>query len=466
MLIRSALALINVAPNVQSGCRIVSFPGFPTEVHHGAWLRLRTLVFVRWAAVLGQSLAVAGAIWIFGLTLDYGLASIAIAASVIANMAVTLLTPPTRRMSERVATLMLAFDVVQLGLLLSFTGGLNNPFALLLLAPVTIAATILPLRNTVGLALMSLAMVSAIGLWSLPIRDSGGVVLELPGLFRFGFWLALIIGVLFLAIYARQVATEIREMREALAVTQLALAREQQLTALGGVVAAAAHELGTPLATIKLASSELVDVLRGRGDLVDLYDDAVLIRAQADRCRDILRSMGREGKDDLHLRGAPFETVLREAAEPHLGRGREVSVLVATPGNQPVIQRRPEIIHGLRNLVQNAVDFSVARVAIELSWSEARLSVRIVDDGPGFPPHVLSRIGDPFVHGRRRESAGARPEYEGMGLGLFIAKTLLERSGARLDFANGDGAIVQVDWPAERILAATGALGANPRIEE
>ena len=260
-------------------------------------------------------------------------------------------------------------------------------------------------------------------------------------------------------------------MGEALVATRLALAREQKLTDLGGVVAAAAHELGTPLATIKLVATELMDELRGQ---TALYDDAVLIGAQADRCRDILRSMGQAGKDDLHLRRAPLETVLRDAAEPHMNRGKAVSfvirpALVDDP-RQPAITRRPELIHGVRNLIQNAVDFAKTSVQVEVQWSKTLVSVRIEDDGPGFQSTVIKRIGLPFMHGRRR--VDGRPGYEGMGLGLFIAKTLLERTGASISFANAaaglGGAIVVVTWPRAMVDPDMGAvsepLGQNPAI--
>lgn len=220
-------------------------------------------------------------------------------------------------------------------------------------------------------------------------------------------------------------------MSDALAATQFALSREQKLTDLGGVVAAAAHELGTPLATIKLTSSELIEEL---DDNPELQDDARLIREQADRCRDILRGMGRAGKDDLHLRQAPLSTLVHEAAEPHFDRGKDIRFSEHPAEgdglNQPSVLRKPEIIHGLRNLVQNAVDFAQSKVWIELHWSDDEITVRISDDGNGFPGHLLGRLGDPFM--RRRSShadRGKRPEYEGMGLGLFIAKTLLERTG-------------------------------------
>jgi two-component system, sensor histidine kinase RegB len=437
------------------------------EHERANWVRLRTLVVLRWFAITGQIGAIVVAVGLFQLQMQVGFAAMAIGASVLANLFFTFLSPENRRLSEREAAIILVFDVLQLGVLLYLTGGLNNPFALLIMAPATIAATVLHLRSTVLLGALTIAMITLAANWHLPVFLPDGVEMALPDLFLFGFWTALVIGVVFLTIYARQVTDEMHMMREGLVATQLALAREQKLTDLGGVVAAAAHELGTPLATIMLVSSELADALQ---DQPELAQDAALIRAQADRCRDILRSMGRVGKDDLHLRRAPLETVVLEAAEPHMARGKAIhfavlpdDVLGADDPRQPIILRRPEIIHGLRNLIQNAVDFAATTVEIESTWTDKTIVVRIEDDGPGFPPAVIPRIGDPFVRQRRpSESPYARPGYEGMGLGLFIAKTLLERSGARLSFANGAGAgpadpegargaIVIVEWPRDRL---------------
>ena len=443
-----------------------------TDQKRSNWVRMRTLVILRWFAIAGQILAIAAAIVIFDLQLELGLAAATVSTSVVANLISTFMYPETRRLSEREATLMQLFDLMQLGLLLYLTGGLNNPFAMLILAPVTIAATVLHLRSTILLGALAMASVTALALWNIPMRTSLGTPLELPGLFLFGFWLALITGLIFLSFYARQVTTEIHSMSDALLATQMALAREQKLTDLGGVVAAAAHELGTPLATITLVASELRDELEGQPGL---KEDATLIREQADRCRDILHSMGQTGKDDLHLRQAIIEAVVREAAEPHLNRGKTVLIGAEPFGpeaaRQPLVLRRPEMVHGLRNLIQNAVDFARDTVRIDISWSASFITVRITDDGAGFPGSLIGRIGDPFMRGRRAANGDARPGYKGMGLGLFIAKTLLERSGASLTFANGgnrrsgQGAIVVVEWPRTRIehLAEDG-LGENQPI--
>ena len=421
------------------------------------WVRLRTLLRVRWFAIAGQSAAIIIAVQGYGLQMQTGYAVAVIGMAIIANLYFSSVYPETKRLSEPEAFFMLIIDIFQLALLLYMTGGLTNPFAVLILAPVTIAATVLQLRSTLTLGMVAITLISLISVWSQPIATADGIVLLLPPLFQFGFWAALVIGIVFLAIYARQVTMEMHTMAEALLATQLALSREQKLTDLGGVVAAAAHELGTPLSTIKLVSTELLEDLDG-----DKHDDVALIREQADRCRDILRSMGRAGKDDLHMRHAPLETVVREAADPHINRGKAVNFSIAPIDEgaliQPSIPRRPEIVHGLRNLIQNAVDFADTSVEITVAWSHDTIIVRIRDDGEGFPASVLSRIGDPFV--RRRRQTNDRPGYEGMGLGMFIAKTLLERSGAKLNFANSrkkgqagwagqamGGAVVNVEWP-------------------
>lgn len=425
------------------------------------WVRLRTLVVLRWFAIAGQVGAIAVATLVYDLQIQTLAAVLTIAASILVNLSFSFLYPENRRLSEREASSILGFDILQLSILLFLTGGLSNPFAVLMLAPVTIAATVLHLSSTLVLGGAAIAVISFLSQVNIPIQNADGIVVALPALFLFGFWVALVIAIVFLAIYARQVTTETQSMGDALLATQLALAREQKLTDLGGVVAATAHELGTPLATIKLVSGELIEDL---SDNPDALEDMQLIREQADRCRDILRSMGRAGKDDLHLHSAPFETVVKEAADPHLERGKQilfdVGPVTGVEQTQPTILRRPEIIHGLRNLIQNAVDFANAQVEIDVTWSDQDLHLRISDDGPGFPSSVLGRIGDPFV-GRKR---GRRPGYEGMGLGLFIAKTLLERSGARLTFTNGRhlapddslaGAIVTVTWPRTRVEQGT-----------
>lgn len=459
-------------------------PDINTSLIHGqersTWIRLRTLILLRWIAIAGQLIAIVVAQSAYNLQLESGLCFFAVGVSAISNLIAMFVFPENKRLTEPENFLMVFFDLLQLAFLLYLTGGLNNPFALLMLGPVTISANMLGLRSALIIGGTAIVLVTLLAEHHLPLMTDQGEILRIPEVFVFGTWIAILIAMVFIGGYSRRVSAEMHSMSDALAATQMALAREQKLTDLGGVVAAAAHELGTPLATIKLTSSELIEEL---ADRPELKEDAQLIGDQADRCRDILRDMGRAGKDDLHLRQAPLGAIAREAAEPHLDRGRiirfEDTPEAETQPQQPSILRKPEVIHGLRNLIQNAVDFSESQVWIDCRWSDDKVSVRIADDGHGFPPQLIGRIGDPFVRRRRLElDRRKRPEYEGMGLGLFIAKTLLERSGAELTFANGShrdddperrGAVVEVVWPRSKIDARTGEtpvpLGLNRPIE-
>lgn len=447
------------------------------------WVRLRTLVLLRWWAIVGQVSALIVAQRLYNLELEIGLCYLAIGVSVISNLVASFIFPENKRLREPETFLVVLFDMLQLGLMLYLTGGLNNPFSILIVGPVIVSATALSLKSTSILGLMAILIVTLLIRLHLPLTTQSGFVLQMPEVFLFGNWVAIVIAVIFLGVYSRWISSEVRAMSEALQATQMALAREQKLTDLGGVVAAAAHELGTPLATIKLASSELAEEL---SDDEDLYSDAILIREQADRCRDILKSMGRAGKDDLHLKRAPLSAVIEEAAEPHADRGKFIDFdhapLNGSEASQPEILRKAEIVHGLRNLIQNAVDFARSTVWIESHWDEQGIVIRIMDDGRGYPPHLLGRIGDPQMRRRGTATDPRRPEYEGMGLGLFIAKTLLERTGADLSFANGSesflnqknlaartGAFVEVSWPrtmleVDKVKDRTG-LGENKPIE-
>ena len=441
------------------------------------WIRLRTLILLRWVAIAGQLAAITVAREMYSLSLEIGLCYLVIGVSASVNLVAVFVFPVNRRLTEPENFLMSLFDLLQLSFLLYLTGGLNNPFAMLMLGPVVISATVMSLRSALMVGAAAIILVSLLAVYHLPLRTEQGFILRIPDVFLFGHWAALVIAVAFMSLYAIRVTTEIRSMAQALTATQMALSREQKLTDLGGVVAAAAHEMGTPLATITLTSAELIEELE---DQVELQEDARLIREQANRCRDILRGMGRAGKDDLLLRQAPLSAVVEEAAEPHLNRGKSIEIDAGPDDTaQPSIMRLPEVIHGLRNLVQNAVDFADRSVWVELDWSEDSISVRILDDGPGYPTHLIGRIGDPFVRNRRSDKDRKdRPGYEGMGLGLFIAKTLLERTGAELRFANGAdsrsgarprGAIVEVVWPRAKLEASSdgpsGYLGMNQPIQ-
>jgi two-component system sensor histidine kinase RegB len=454
------------------------------------WVRLRTLINLRWLAISGQCIAIAVAYYVLDLNLYLGLSVAAIGASVIFNLAATFILPENKRLSQKETTFTLLFDLSQLVILLYLNGGLHNPFAVLILAPVTISATVLQVNATLLVGGVALWAISLLPFFYVPLQLNSGASVELPQLFVAGYWVALFIGILFLGGYARRVTSETFSMSQALAATQMALAREHQLTLLGGVVAAAAHEMGTPLATIKLVAAELAEELQDRPEL---REDAELITSQTDRLREILHDMGRVGKDDLHLKIAPLTAIVQEAAKPHENRGTTIQFLYNGSKEEPHLEkipvalRNPEFIHGIRNLVQNAIDFADSMVWVQTVWSETSVRVVVGDDGPGYPTELLGRIGDPFLSKRKVANTKdvSRPEYEGMGLGLFIAKTMLERTGAELTFTNGTpdgyqlnnqsrtmqvmeeatGAIVNVRWARKDIeVKQSGGFGENQHI--
>ena len=445
---------------------------FP-ESKRGEWIRLRTMIFIRWVAISGQLAAIVTAFQYFELSLNLSLCFFAVGLSALANIVASLLFPESKRLSELENVFMILFDLFQLAFLLFLTGGLNNPFSFLLIAPVVVSAAALKKRSTFIIGSAAVFIVTLLSHFYVPLESLSGKTLTIPDIFLFGNWIAISTGIVFLAFYSTRVTSELNTMSDALFATQTALSREQKLTDLGGVVAAAAHELGTPLATIKLTSSELIEELK---NFPELLNDALLIRDQADRCGNILNNMGSAGKDDLQMHQALLAEIIREAAEPHSNRGVAIETKISDGHkggiDEPYVIRRPEIIHGLRNMIQNAVDFATSKVWVESSWTKEAINITISDDGYGYPPNLLGRLGDPFLGAKIGKEN--RQGYEGMGLGLFIAKTLLERTGANISFSNGpknqtssqsqsapSGAIVDIYWPRKKVEITSNLFGEN-----
>jgi len=468
----------------------------------GDWVRLRTLLTLRWLAVVGQAVAVLAASQGMDFQLPLVACALLISASASINVVAYLIFPSEKRLTEHGTLLSLFYDLGQLVTLLMITGGLNNPFAVLVIAPVTISATALRLQSTLWLGIAGMAAVTLMSTVYLPLVHADGTIFEAPELYRSGVSAALAISIAFLAIYARRVTVEGYAMSQALTATQIALSREQRLAAIGGIAAATAHELGTPLATIKLVAGELARELKDRPELAE---DVALIRREANRCGEILADLSKGGRDDSHVRTAPVSAIVAEAARPHAERGKLVLVRfngtrvdadgLGSGEEQPLVRRSPELVHGLRNLIQNAVDFAQSTVWVDIDVDDAELRIAVGDDGPGYRPDLLPRLGEPYVSTRRRgERTGEerddedRSGYEGMGLGLFIARTLLQRTGAQVTFANGSdarrrrrdaqhevppelahppGAIVELLWPLAALVTpkqvARGPLGRNKR---
>ncbi len=424
-------------------------------------VRLRTLVLVRWMAIAGQAATLLVVGFGFGIDLPLGPALGAVASSAVLNLWLQLYRPLGSRLGDRAAAVLLGYDVIQLAVLLFLTGGLQNPFSLLMLAPITVSATVLSRNSTIALCALAIVCASVLGLWSLPLAWPEGVVVVSP-LHVAGMWVALATGAVFIAIYAGSVAAEARRMSDALGATQLALAREQRRAAVGALAAAAAHELGSPLSTIAVVAREIARDLPRDGPLAE---DAALLLAETMRCREILaRLAARPEEARPEEEGAtPFSvvpvTALVEAAgAPHRRKLVALAFAAHAAGApEPQVARLPEVLYGLGSLIQNAVQFARSTIEVSTRWDDKRVEVTIADDGPGFALGVLDRLGEPYLSTRagsgRSEFAPELHTEVHMGLGVFIAATLLERTGAALDFRNREegGALVTIAWERERI---------------
>ena len=407
-------------------------------------VRLRAILLVRWIAAVGQLLTVV--IVHFGLEypLPLVLCFITIACLAASNLVMTWFRSVRGRIGDGEALLLLGFDAVQLACLLYLTGGLANPFGILILAPVLVSATILSRRATITLTGIVILAITGLSYFHLPLPWAPNQ-LDLPLPYILGIWTALAVATVFISTYVWSVAEEARRMSGALAETQAALARAQRLAALDGLAAAAAHELGSPLATISVVANELsLDIASDD----PLAEDIRLLADQSERCRDILADIAAQPED----RGGPLfellplsiflEEVLEEAGD--MDCETAVELLETGQSPEPRLPPRPEILRGLGNLIQNGGQFAHARVAIVAHWDARVVRVVVRDDGPGFPTSVLAAIGEPYISTR-----SGRGEH--MGLGIFIAQTLLERSGANLKFRNQGGAEITISWPRKML---------------
>lgn len=409
-------------------------------------LRVDTLVKLRWLAVLGQLIALLFTHFVLDFSVPLGPCLLVTALSAWLNIGLRLRFRRTDRLEDLPASLMLGFDILQLTALLYLTGGVENPFSVLFLAPVMISAVSLSGYYTLVLTLLMIGAVTALTFTHYPVPWFTGKTLELPLIYRVGIWVAILISAVFITIYASRVAGEARKLADALAATELVIAREQHLTQLDGLAAAAAHELGTPLATITLVVKDLEKQLVPG----PFEEDMTLLSQEVGRCRGILgklASLGEEAGDILD--DMTLSVVLEEVVGPQRDFGVRITIAKDGVGREPVCRRNPGILHGLGNLVENAIDFAASEASIVARWNATTVTIEISDDGPGFSADVLGRIGEPYVTTKVNRRAKTE-EGSGLGLGLFIAKTLLERSGATVTTENrippDTGAVITISW--------------------
>ncbi|MDB5655635.1 MAG: histidine kinase [Tardiphaga sp.] len=418
--------------------------------HPRRYVRLDTILRLRWLAALGQL----AAIFIVAQGLDFEVPVLPclsiISLSAALNLVLQMLFNPMQRLEPRYAAALLALNIVELAALLFFTGGLQNPFSFLFLAPVLISATALPTRLTIALGVLAAICATALAFLHQPLPWDADEPLVLPQIYLLGVWLSILTAIGVTSLYAFQVTEEARKLSDALAATELVLTREQHLTQIDGLAAAAAHELGTPLSTIFLIARELE---KNVDNTPEIADDLKTLREQSQRCREILSKI-----TQLNSAGAPFDrmrlsTLIEEAVAPHRDFGISIKIRIAVAGAvEPTAMRNPAILYGLGNILENAVDFARERVEVNAWWNADSVAISISDDGPGIAPDLLKRIGEPYLS--RRRGGDDSGEHTGLGLGVFIARTLLERTGAKVSFTNrvfpDHGAVVQIAWPRDR----------------
>lgn len=418
--------------------------------HTSGRLRRSTLIILRWTAVIGQILALMIVTWGLGFDLPIWSAFSVVSLSIILNIALTLSLPLDRRVSDTEAVLQLGYDIIHLSVLLWFTGGMVNPFSLLFLAPVVTASTTLN-RGVFSILLVLTICASCFLLFNhrpLPWMPAGGF--DPADVYILGAWIALMVGIGFSSLYTWGAALEARRMSEALASTQAVLAHEQKLAALGSLAAAAAHELGTPLATIQITAKEMErEIEKGS----PLAEDAALLRSQAERCRDILHQLSIRGDAEDPVHGQmSLEDLIHEAADPLMDAADPTELDFKFIGDDPMPQlsRQPELIFALKNFIENAMDFAHSQVILKTRWDVQQVEIIISDDGPGFDPRIRDRLGEPYVSVRQNDQRAG-----GLGLGVFIAKTLIERTGGDVTFGNNQesgGAVVILKWNKDRLI--------------
>lgn len=411
-------------------------------------LRLDTLLELRWCSIALQTIAVLVASVGFNLPFNDRLCLVLIAASAIVNVVLGRARAASYRLYVPGASSVLAFDIALLTTLLFITGGLNNPLAILYAVPVLIAAAALPGAVTFGLALFALVLSCILVFAHRPLPWFGEAPVEFPVLLTTSIWGSLAFTIGICAAFTSRIGAESQKNADALLAVERVLEKEKHLTQLDGLAAAAAHELGTPLATIALVAKELQNEF-AEGHV---HDDLELLRGQVERCRQILTKLSSLGQnEDDFLDRVSLDHLVHEIACHQSALGRVVEFTKHGDGHEPVILKNAAMLYSLTNLIDNAADFARSRISVRATWSQDQVALEIKDDGPGFPVDLLDKIGEPYLTASRSRTLGRRNQTGGLGIGLFISKTLIERSGARIVFTNAKvpetGAITRVIWP-------------------
>jgi len=410
----------------------------------------KTLVILRWIAIIGQLVAINLVYSYLNLKFPIIESHIIIFIGLLTNLYLQFRIK-TSQLKDIYSSLFLIYDLIQLSALLYLTGGISNPFSLLLIVPAIVSSTFLSMGTTIILGAITVILLSFLTKYYLPLPGLNEYSFSFPIFYLIGILISVIVGLVFLSYFGIRFAGETKKRSEALNKLQQVIAKEYELESLGGQAAAAAHSLGTPLATITVVAKELRKEI---GEKSKHTKDLDLLISQTKRCGDILKQISQKQiVEDKFMSAVKLEDLLVEILRSFMETsGKEIKLNSKNDKNKINIKRSPEIIYGLRNFIGNAVKFSNKKVTVELISNESNISIQISDDGPGFPEDIINILGEPYIKSKYSN------DKSGLGLGTFLGKTLLERQGAILSFLNNkmlNGASVNIAWKIRDLISTS-----------
>jgi two-component system sensor histidine kinase RegB len=412
-------------------------------------IKLLTLINIRWVAILGQFITISIVYFYFNFSFNIEYCYLLVLFSSFLNIFLQIKSKKTELLSNKQATFSILYDLFQLSGLLFLTGGLTNPFSILIVAPITTAAGFLNLRSSILIGFLSIVLIIILSLFYFELPGIENNYL-FPKFYILGLALALCTTIIFLAIYSQRLAIESAQRSEAFNVLQQIFLREQELKSLGGLAAAAAHELGTPLNTISLVAKELKKEI---GSNKKFNQDLDLLISQSKRCSNILKQISKNPyteKEDNFFDKASFRIVVHEVVDLLKDLSKKKIIINDDEYKEDyLITKKIEIIYSLKNIIDNALKFSSDKIEIFLLSNEEQLRIKVEDDGVGFSKQILGFLGDPYINKKDLDK-----NKEGLGLGIFIAKVFLERLSAIINFYNleGKGAIVDISWQKKDLI--------------
>ena len=407
-----------------------------------------TLTFLRYIAIFGQFLAINIVFFYLGLPFPIQLSYVVIFIGLLTNLYLQF-GIRINQLKDFYAAIFLVFDLIQLSTLLYLTGGIFNPFCFLLIIPAIVSSTFLSMGTTIILGVITSLLLLTLSFFHLPLPGEEMNLLHFPDFYKIGIVISIFIGLIFLSYFGIRFAGETKKRSEALNKLQEVISKEYELESLGGQAAAAAHSLGTPLATISVVAKELKKEI---GSDKEISKDIDLLISQTKRCSEILKQISRKQiEEDVFLSSIKFEDLLEEIINSFKETSsKEIDLDLEDDKNKINIERTPEIIYGLRNFIGNAVKFSKSKVKIYLKSDSQKVEIKINDDGPGIPDDVIDKIGEPYIKSKSKELN----LNSGLGLGTFLGKTLLERQGAILSFKKNNGlggALIIINWEIKKL---------------